>query len=113
MREARLALKRHRIMQAGLDAGTLEVFAECVALRGAHDEQMPDVIPVVNGGYLKRETGEPAPIALRKRATARCPGVKSHELVAQNGRLQSVHALIESHLGVNISLALAVVAQHL
>jgi len=109
MREAPLALKRHRIMQAGLDAGTLEVFAECVALRGAGD----DVIPVVNGGYLKRETGEPAPIALRKRATARCPGVKSHELVAQNGRLQSVHALIESHLGVNIALALAVVAQHL
>src|SRR5262245_8421504 len=111
MREARLALKRHRIVEAGLDARLPEVFAECVALRGSDDEQMPDVIPVVKRGYLKRETGQSAPIALRKRATARCPGVKSHELVAQNGRLQSIHAIIEPDLSVNIALALAVVAQ--
>src|SRR5205085_9668591 len=84
VRQARLPVARHWIVQAGLDVRLLQMRAQRVALRRAHDEQVPDVILMMYGRHAERQAGEAVLVAPGERLAARGPRVEALELVPQD-----------------------------
>src|SRR5258708_38714656 len=54
IRQARLPVKRHGIVQAGFDARILQVHTQAIALRRAYHEKVPYVVLVLNGRHVER-----------------------------------------------------------
>ena len=59
----------------------------------------------------KRQAGKPLVIGLRELPPTFRPTVEQRQLMAQYQSLHSLHAVVESELGVDIALGLGVVTQ--
>src|SRR6516165_3506838 len=104
-------MQRHRIMEAGFDSRSPHIVGQPVAVLAAHDVEMEHMIVVHNLRQGERQAGKPLVIGLRELAPTVRPTVEQRQLMAEYQPLYSLHAVVESELGVDVALGLGVVTQ--
>src|ERR1700730_15780858 len=69
------------------------------------------MVLMVDGRHVNGQSGKRALKSARQCTTMFRPRFEETELVAKHHRLQSIHAIIEAYLGMNLALALPVMAK--
>ena len=99
-------------MQRAADAVGFEMFLQLVALRMTHHVEMPDAFaPTGFLGQLQRRVVQQFVIAMRDTAATGGPVRQVLELYAEDGALDSFHAVIEADFVVVVALSGAVLSQ--
>src|SRR5215831_21161502 len=104
-------MQRHRIVQSSFNSRSPHIIAQPVAVLATHDVKMEHMIAVHKLRQGERQVGKPLVIRPRELAPALRPTVEQRQLVAEYQPLYSLHAVVESKLGMDVALGLGVVTQ--
>src|ERR1700751_497841 len=104
-------MDRHRVVQAGLDTVLAQKGAQLITLFAKDHIKVINMLGIYRFRNCQWQPGETRVIAASDGSALFGPRVQPSQFVAENDPLNSVHAVVETQLGVGVPFALSMIAQ--